>query len=140
MGENLAWNLVKADGVHGARPAIAVRGRIITYERLDDLSARASRLLRAHGLGEGDRVGLMLPNVPEFAIAMYGALRAGAIAMPMNVMLKRREVAHQLRDSGARLLLARRESREEAEAGAREASCRVPSVRLGGVHPTAQER
>jgi long-chain acyl-CoA synthetase len=121
VGENLARNLVQAGRLHGARPAIAHGARIITYERLADLSARASRLLQVRGVGEGDRVALMLPNVPEFAVALYGALRAGAIAIPVNVMFKRREIVFQLRDSEARLLLAWRDCREEAEAGAREA-------------------
>ena len=76
MGENLARNLVQAGRLHDARPAIAHGARIITYERLADLSARASRLLQVRGVGEGDRVALMLPNVPEFAVALYGALRA----------------------------------------------------------------
>jgi long-chain acyl-CoA synthetase len=120
MGDNLAGNLVEAGRAHAARPAIVDGGAIISYATLDDLTARASQLLRARGVGEGDRVGLMFPNVPEFAISVYGALRAGAIAMPMNVMLKRREIAFQLRDSGARLLIAGRGLAEEAEAGARE--------------------
>jgi long-chain acyl-CoA synthetase len=121
MGDNLAGNLVEAGRAHAARPAIVDGGKVITYAVLDDLTARASRLLRTRGVGEGDRVGVMFPNVPEFAISVYGALRAGAIAMPMNVMLKRREIAFQLRDSGARLLIAERGLAEEAEAGAREA-------------------
>ncbi len=48
----------------------------------------------------------MLPNVPEFPIAYYGVLRAGGIVVPMNVLLKRREIAFYLEDSGAKLLLA----------------------------------
>ena len=48
----------------------------------------------------------MLPNVPEFPIAYYGVLRAGGIVVPMNVLLKRREIAYYLEDSGAKLLLA----------------------------------
>ncbi len=54
------------------------------------------------GLEPGDRVGVMLPNVPEFPIAYYGVLRAGGIVVPMNVLLKRREIAFYLDDSGAR--------------------------------------
>ena len=58
----------------------------------------------------------MLPNVPEFAIAYYGVLRAGGVVVPMNVLLKRREVAFYLGDSGAKLLLA---WHEFADAGQR---------------------
>ena len=54
---------------------------------------RRPRLLRAKGVEPGDRVGIMLPNVPYFAVCYYGALRAGAVVVPMNVLLKEREVA-----------------------------------------------
>ncbi len=63
----------------------------------------------------------MLPNVPEFPVAYYGVLRAGGIVVPMNVLLKRREVAFYLKDSGAKLLLAWHGFGEEAAAGAAEA-------------------
>ena len=56
----------------------------------------------------------MLPNVPEFPIAYYGVLRAGAVVVPMNVLLKRREIAFYLEDSGAKLLLAWHGFAEEA--------------------------
>ena len=52
--------------------------------------------LRELGLRDGDRVGLMLPNVPEFAIVYYGILRAGGVVVPMNLLLKAREVEHYL--------------------------------------------
>ena len=74
----------------------------------------------------------MLPNLPEFAVGIYGALHAGTIAVPMNVMLKRREVAFQLRDFGSRLLLAGRGCAEEAEAGAHEADAECVVVEAGG--------
>jgi long-chain acyl-CoA synthetase len=121
VNENLALNLVHTASAHGGRPAVRHEDMTVTYARLADLSARTARFLREHGTSPGDRVGLMLPNLPEFAVAMYGALHAGAVAVPMNVMLKHREVAFQLRDSGARLVLAGQGCADEAEAGAREA-------------------
>ena len=63
----------------------------------------------------------MLPNVPEFPVAYYGVLRAGGVVVPMNVLLKRREIAFYLEDSGAELLLAWHGFVEEAAAGAAEA-------------------
>ena len=54
----------------------------------------------------GDRVGIMLPNVPYFAVVYYGVLRAGGVVVPMNVLLKGREVAFYLSDPGAKLLFA----------------------------------
>ena len=62
-------------------------------------------MLRARGLRPGDRVGVMLPNVPEFAMAYYGVLRMGGIVVPMNPLLKPREVEHYVADSGAALVL-----------------------------------
>ena len=78
----------------------------LTYAELDERSARLAALLVDRGLEPGDRVGVMLPNVPEFPIAYYGVLRAGGVVVPMNVLLKRREIAFYLEDSGSKLLLA----------------------------------
>ena len=66
----------------------------------------------------------MLPNVPEFAIAYYGVLRAGAIVVPMNVLLKEREVAFYLSDSGAQAAVRLGGIRGAAQAGAAEADTR----------------
>jgi long-chain acyl-CoA synthetase len=66
----------------------------------------------------GDRVGVMLPNVPEFAVAYYGALRAGAVVVPMNPLLKEREVGFYLSDSEAKLVFAWHQMAEPAQAGA----------------------
>ena len=63
-------------------------GDVITYRQLDDATARFASLLGGWDVGPGDRVGVMLPNVPDFAIAYYGVLRAGAVVVPMNVLLK----------------------------------------------------
>ena len=132
MNENLALNLVHTASARGGRPAVRHGDVAVTYARLADLSARAARFLRERGISPGERVGLMLPNLPEFAVGIYGALHAGTIAVPMNVMLKRREVAFQLRDSGSRLLLAGRGCAEEAEAGAHEADAECVVVEAGG--------
>src|ERR1041385_4950919 len=86
---------------------------------LDVASARVAALLRQRGVRHGDRVGVMLPNVPEFAVVYYGVLRAGAVVVPMNVLLKEREVAFYLGDSGAEMLFAWHGFAEQAEAGAR---------------------
>jgi long-chain acyl-CoA synthetase len=103
---NLAENLAKAARRITDATAIRLDDLELTYASLDEASARLARLLRAKGLEPGDRVGLMLPNVPAFAVAYFGVLRAGGVVVPMNVLLKRREVTFHLRDSGAMLLLA----------------------------------
>jgi long-chain acyl-CoA synthetase len=118
MALNLASLLT--DSAERAPDAPAVRlGEVeLSFAELDDRSARLAALLRERGIEQGDRVGVMLPNVPEFPVAYYGVLRAGGIVVPMNVLLKRREIAFYLEDSGAKLLLAWHGFAEEAQAGA----------------------
>ena len=70
---------------------------------LDEASARVAALLKSKGIEPGDRVGLMLPNVPYFPAVYYGILRAGGVVVPMNVLLKAREASFYLEDPGAKL-------------------------------------
>ena len=93
----------------------------LTYAQLDGASAHIAGLLRAKGVSPGDRVGIMLPNVPHFAVCYYGVLRAGGVVVPMNVLLKRREVAFYLGDSGAKLIFAWHGFAEDAQTGAQDA-------------------
>ncbi|HET9164079.1 MAG TPA: long-chain fatty acid--CoA ligase [Solirubrobacterales bacterium] len=106
MSLNLASILTESAGRTPDAAAIRLGEVELSYGALDDLSARLATLLREKGIERGDRVGVMLPNVPEFPVAYYGVLRAGATVVPMNVLLKRREIAFYLEDSGAKLLLA----------------------------------
>ena len=78
----------------------------------------------------------MLPNVLEFPIAYYGVLRAGGIVVPMNVLLKRREIAFYLEDSGAKLLLAWHGFLEDARAGAADAGAELIAVEPGAFAAT----
>ena len=116
MTEGLAENLIAAAERYPERPALRVGDAVITYAEFDDATARVAGLLRERGLRAGDRVGIMLPNVPEFALAYYGVLRAGGVVVPMNVLLKRREVAFYLQDSQARLGVAWHACAEPARA------------------------
>jgi long-chain acyl-CoA synthetase len=118
MNANLACNLLEAARGSGARPALRLGDAIVSYGALDDASARVAELLRARGVQPGERVGVMLPNVPQFAFAYYGVLRAGGVVVPMNVLLKQREVSFYLSDSGAKVLLAWHDFAEAAQAGA----------------------
>src|SRR5436309_700561 len=128
MGLNLAS--IVTDGAARAPEAVAVRldGLELTYAELDDRSARLAALLREKGIQQGDRVGVMLPNVLEFPISYYGVLRAGAVVVPMNVLLKRREIAFYLEDSGTKLLLAWHGFAEEARGGAADAGAELIEV------------
>jgi len=127
MIANLAHNLTVTAQRFPWRSALLLDDVKYTYRALDELTARLAGLLRARGVAAGDRVGLMMVNVPEFAIAYYGILRAGAVVVPLNVMLKAREVAYHLGDAGARLVLAWNSCAEAAEPAAAEvgATCVV---------------
>jgi long-chain acyl-CoA synthetase len=143
MSLNLASLLAGSAERSPDSPAIRLGESELSFEELDDRSARLATLLDEKGARAGDRVGVMLPNVPEFPVAYYGVLRAGAIVVPMNVLLKRREIAFYLEDSGAKLLLAWHGFGEEARAGAVEAGAEAIEVEpaafaatLAGLEPT----
>jgi long-chain acyl-CoA synthetase len=93
----------------------------LTYGLMDEGSARVAGILRDHGIGRGDRVGVMLPNVPYFPVVYFGIVRAGAVVVPMNVLLKGREVGYYLEDSGTKLLFAWHGFAEAAASGAEKA-------------------
>jgi long-chain acyl-CoA synthetase len=145
MTENLAGILVESARRHGERPALKLEDESLSYTELDEASARVAALVAEKGVGPGDRVGVMLPNVPYFPIVYYGVLRAGAVVVPMNVMLKGREVAFYLRDPEAGLMFAWHESAEAAEKGAEETGTELVSVQpgeferlLAGVEPASE--
>jgi len=102
---SLAALLRDAARMHARRPALTSNGQALSYDELDSLAGRFAGLLRARGVERGDRVALLLPNIPAFAAAYYGALRLGAIVVPLNFLLKRDEIAHRLADCGARVVV-----------------------------------
>jgi acyl-CoA synthetase (AMP-forming)/AMP-acid ligase II len=83
-----------------------VTGRAVTYGELRDQVRRTAAGLSAIGVRKGDVVGLCIPNSPEFAIALHAAARLGATVTPANPANTTHELAHQLRDAGAKLLIA----------------------------------
>jgi long-chain acyl-CoA synthetase len=103
---NLASVLIDSARRHPQREALRRGGRRVTYAQLDRASAQVARRLAAEGVRPGDRVALMLPNVPEFPAAYYGILRAGAIAVPLDVDLTRHELRATLADCGASPLIS----------------------------------
>ena len=118
---NLASNLADTTRAHAGRPAVRVDDAVLTYRELDEASARIAGLLRERGLKPGDRVGIMMPNVAEFPVVYYGVLRAGGVVVPMNPLLKTREVAYYLGDSGAGLVFAWHAFAGQARGGAEQA-------------------
>jgi long-chain acyl-CoA synthetase len=111
---NLATFLTESAGRDSVRVAVALDDHRLSYGELDEASARVAALLFARGVGAGDRVGIMMPNVPQFLVVYYGILRAGAIVVPMNPLLRSREVAYYVSDSGASAVLAWSELAGEA--------------------------
>src|ERR1700751_4876608 len=122
---NLARNLTDTTRAHGRRVAVRVDNAAMSYQALDEASARVAGLLHERGLAPGDRVGLMMPNVAEVPVIYYGVLRAGGVVVPMNPLLKAREVAYYLGDSGARLVFAWHAFADQARGGAEQAEADV---------------
>ena len=86
------------------RAATIFFGARLTYRQLDELVNRCAAGLQRMGVRKGDRVAVLLPNCPQFVLAYYGALRAGAIVVPCNPLYVARELQHQLADSGAKVI------------------------------------
>src|SRR5918912_4250075 len=118
---NFAEAFARTAAEQAERPAVKLDDAELTYAALDEAVGRAAGLLRSKGVGEGDRIGLQLPNVPYFPIVYFGALRIGAVVVPMNPLLKDREVAYHLSDSGAKVLVAWHQFEDAARAGSEEA-------------------
>src|SRR5947209_3891301 len=121
MSINLAGLLTDSSARFPKRPALKLDDTVVTYETLDEAASRVAGLLKDRGVQPGDRVGVMLPNVPYFGIVYYGVMRAGAVVVPMNVLLKPREVRFYLSDPGAKHLFAWHEIADSAREGADEA-------------------
>ncbi len=118
MSENLGKILTEAAEQSPDAIAVKLDDAELTYSALDQASSRFAAILKEKGIESGDRVGVMLPNVPYFPIVYYGVLRAGGVVVPMNVLLKGREVKFYLEDPGAKLLVAWGDFAEAAETGA----------------------
>ncbi|HET6919959.1 MAG TPA: long-chain fatty acid--CoA ligase, partial [Jiangellaceae bacterium] len=125
---NLASKLIQTTSAYGDRDAIRLDGTATTFRELDQASARIAGALRDRGVKPGDRIAIMLPNLPAFGIVYYGVLRAGGVVVPMNPLLKAREVAYYLGDSGTRLIFAWRDIASEASIGAQRAEADVIGV------------
>jgi long-chain acyl-CoA synthetase len=115
---NLATNLLRTAERFPERPAVRLDDTMLTYRDLAEASGRVATMLCERGVRPGDRVAVMLPNVPHFAAVYYGILRAGGVVVPMNPLLKEREVAYYLADSGAALIAAWHGCADDASAGA----------------------
>ena len=86
--------------------ALHFEGETITYKELNLRANRVANGLQGLGVKKGDRVAIMLPNIPEFVYALLGTLKLGAITVPFNTLYKGGEILHILKDSGAKALIA----------------------------------
>ncbi|HEY3005706.1 MAG TPA: long-chain fatty acid--CoA ligase [Kribbellaceae bacterium] len=125
---NLSLNLSESARTHPDRPAIKFDDFVLSYREYDDATSRVATMVRDRGIEPGDRVGLQLPNRPVFGLIYYGVLKAGGVVVPMNPLLKQREVEYYLNDSGAKQLFSWHELAEEAELGAKAAGVAFQAI------------
>src|SRR5215207_7223212 len=84
------------------RVALVLGESRLTYRQVDAAASQVANLLVAKGIGRGDKVALTCPNLPFFPVIYYGILKIGAVVVPLNVLLKSREIAYHLADSDAK--------------------------------------
>ncbi len=99
----------------GATAAMTFYGARISYRMLDRLVNRFAHGLASRGVKQGDRVAIVLPNIPQAVITYYGVLKLGAVAVFVNPLFSREELVERLQDSGARVLVALTSLRGEIE-------------------------
>jgi long-chain acyl-CoA synthetase len=87
------------------RAAYSFMGKELTYAQTDSLSTALAAYLQSLGLAKGDRVAIMMPNVPQYPVAVAAILRAGLVVVNVNPLYTPRELEHQLKDSGARAIV-----------------------------------
>ena len=125
---NLISVLDRAAAERPGHPAVRMDDLVLSYSDLREAAGRVTSLLSSLGVAPGDRVGVMLPNVPAFPMAFYGTLAAGAVVVPMNPLLKSREVAYYLGNSGAKVLFAWYAAAGEAAKGAAAVGAKLVTV------------
>jgi len=133
MALNLGTILEATAAGRPGHPAVRLGDRVLSYAQLDRAARGVAASLRQRGIQPGEAVALLVPNVPEFTIAYFGILYAGAAVVPINVLAAAPEVEYFLRDSSARLLIAHPLFHAPASQGA--AAAGVDLVTAGGEGP-----
>jgi long-chain acyl-CoA synthetase len=90
---------------HAGKPAYSFMGKESSYAQIDDLSQAFAAYLQGLGLVKGDRVAVMMPNVPQYPVAVAAILRAGFVVVNVNPLYTERELEHQLKDSGSQAIV-----------------------------------
>ncbi|HYT66233.1 MAG TPA: AMP-binding protein, partial [Vicinamibacterales bacterium] len=126
---NLASVLEHPARLTPERVAVTFQSQHLTYGELNAAADRVAAGLQAMGIRAGDHVALSCPNLPWFPVTYFGILKAGAVVVPLNVMLKTREIAYHLKDSHAKAYFAFEGTPElpigeMAKAACAEAGCR----------------
>jgi long-chain acyl-CoA synthetase len=110
---NISYPAVPLQGIlqktvesYSANAAIGYAGKEITYAQLDEAASQFANALASLGVKKGDRVAVFLPNIPQFIIAYFGILKAGAVVTAISPLHREREVEYQLSDSGAETIVA----------------------------------
>ncbi|HZU49798.1 MAG TPA: AMP-binding protein, partial [Mycobacterium sp.] len=118
MSFNLAVMLRESRNAHPDKPLCHIAEQSFTYAQVDEISGRIATSLRNLGVGRGDKVAVQLPNLPHFLFAYFAILKAGAVMVPLNPLLRAPEVNYHLQDSDSRLLITFETFAEEAVKGA----------------------
>ncbi len=134
---NLANNLVATAQAHPNKVAIKLDDAELTWSQLHGLAAKAAGAMKQAGLEPGDRVALILPNVPAFPVLLYGTLLAGGTVVPMNPLLKAGEIEYFFSDSGAKLAFVWGDFMSEAVAGAESLDTKV--IQSGPIGPSEED-
>jgi long-chain acyl-CoA synthetase len=135
MSLALASILAEAALRHRSRTAIVCGEERLTYGALWLDALRYAAFLKRSGIAAGDRVALLIPNIPDFPRAYFGALAAGAAVVPVHALLTAEEIAYVLADSGAKLIVAAAELLPRAQAGARLAGISCIGATVPGDEP-----
>jgi long-chain acyl-CoA synthetase len=131
MSLNLAVILEESARKNPDKVAVILDDFKLTYGQLDAAANQVANGIRAAGIAPGARIGIMLPNVPQFPIVYYGVLKAGCVVVPMNVLLKAPEVQYYLADSEASALFYFELFADEAIKGAKQVASVKHIVHVG---------
>ena len=136
---NIATDLTTTAQRTPEQSAIRIDGNSISYGQLHAMAAKVAGQLRADGVEPGDRVAIILPNVPAFPVVFYGILLAGGVVVPMNPLLKSGEIDYFFTDSGAKVAFVWPDFVGEATKGAQNSGTTIvectPLGPVSGVLP-----
>jgi|GEM_PF-1230187 long-chain acyl-CoA synthetase len=118
MTFNLAVVLRESRNAHPDKPLCHIADENFSYAEVDKISGRIAASLRNLGVHPGDKVAVQLPNLPHFLFAYFGILKAGAVMVPLNPLMRAPEIRYHLRASESRLLITFETSADEAVKGA----------------------